>query len=103
MDSANVTFDPLASAVPAKDAAIEEVINLDTGEIVETAVYIRGHRYGDLIRTRLRVRSRLRNQSPEFACALCGTPAYIVSNQKRTCSSGTPPRTGHAPRSLGES
>tara|TARA_R110002020_G_scaffold25225_7_gene82125 strand:- start:2083 stop:3501 length:1419 start_codon:yes stop_codon:yes gene_type:complete len=83
VNSGNVTFDPLAFAVPARDAAIEEVINLDTGEIVETAGYIRGHRYGDLIHARLRVRSRLRNQSPEFACALCGTPAYIVSNQKK--------------------
>lgn len=41
MNSGNVTFDPLASAVPARNAAIEEVINLDTGEIVETAGYIR--------------------------------------------------------------
>lgn len=83
MTNGNVTFDPLAFAVPAAGAAIEEILNLDTGEIVRTAGYVREHRYGDLISARLRVRSRLKSQSPEFACALCGTPAYIVSNQKK--------------------
>lgn len=83
MSRSNVTFDPLSQAVAVKDASITEVMNLDTGEIVETAKLIGDHRYGDLIATRLRVRTRLKNEVPEFACALCGTAAYIVSNQRK--------------------
>jgi hypothetical protein len=83
MIGGNVTVDPLSRAVAVKDAAMAEVMNLDTGEIVETAKLIGDHRYGDLIAARLRVRTRLKNEVPEFACAFCGTAAYIVSNQRK--------------------
>jgi hypothetical protein len=52
----NVTIDPRSNAIPARDAAIAEVINLDSGEILKTENLIASQRYGELITARLRVR-----------------------------------------------
>lgn len=76
----NVTIDPLAPATPAENPAIKEVLDLDSGEFIDTEAYIAGKRYEELVRARIEIRERL-SERPLFACAICHTPVYLVSNQ----------------------
>lgn len=76
----NVTFDPLAFAVPVQDPAIGEVLDCDSGAFVETKSFIGGKRYEELIAERMAVRDRL-VERPRFRCSLCTVPVYLVSNQ----------------------
>lgn len=78
----NVTFNPLAPAIPVKNPAIKEILNFDSGEFIETEDYISGKRYEKLIIARLAIRDRL-SERPVFGCALCATPVYLVSNQQK--------------------
>jgi hypothetical protein len=78
----NVTVDPLAPATPVENPEIVEILNLEDGSIVRTADFIAGQRYQDIVATRIDVRERL-NRNPIFACAWCGTPAYIVATGEK--------------------
>lgn len=79
----NVTVDPLAPATPVDDPEIAEIIDLDTGEILDTKRFIADFRYGDLVAHRLQMREALRKRKPTHACAICGTPAYLVANLRK--------------------
>jgi hypothetical protein len=78
----NVTVDPLAPATPVENPEIVEVLNLEDGSIVRAADFIAGQRYQDLVAARVHVSERL-NSDPIFACAWCGTPAYIVATGEK--------------------
>tara|TARA_R110002124_G_C8954742_1_gene513593 strand:- start:1555 stop:2967 length:1413 start_codon:yes stop_codon:yes gene_type:complete len=77
-----VTIDPLSTAIPVADPEIVEILDLDTGEIIEAEKYISGMRYEELIANRLTIKERLPVQ-PIFGCSLCTTPVYIVSSPKK--------------------
>lgn len=77
-----VTIDPLSIAIPVADPEIVEILDLDTGEIIEAEKYISGMRYEELIANRQTIKERLSEQ-PVFGCALCATPVYIVSSPKK--------------------
>ncbi len=80
---ANVTVDPLAYATPVDDPEIVEIHNLDEGAFFKAKEFIGGHLYQDLVSARLRIRERLSGGTPQFACAWCGTPAYIVATPEK--------------------
>ena len=73
-----ITIDPLTPATPVRSPEIVEVLNRDDGTLATATDLIAGHIYQDLISMRVQVRERL-SSNPQFTCALCGTPAYIVS------------------------
>ncbi|MFZ0495163.1 MAG: DUF6035 family protein [Methylocella sp.] len=81
MNFGNVTVDPLAQASPVDNPEIAEITDLETGEIHDVSTFIGLHRYDAFIEKRGQVRERLHTGKCKFACAWCGTPAYIVSNQ----------------------
>lgn len=81
MNQRNVTVDPRAPASPVDDPQIVEIMDLETGAILNVAKFIGSHRYDAFIKLRGQVRERLHTENCKFACAWCGTPAYIVSNQ----------------------
>jgi hypothetical protein len=81
MNLGNVTVDPLTLASPVDDPEIVEIMDLETGVILNVAKFIVSHRYDAFIRERGQVRELLHTKNCKFACAWCGTPAYIVSNQ----------------------
>lgn len=76
----NVTFDPLAAALPVEEPAIREVLDCDTGEFVDARAWIGGQRYEELIAQRVSARERL-SEKPRFRCSLCSVPVYLVANQ----------------------
>lgn len=76
----NVTFDPLAAALPVEEPAIREVLDCDTGEFVDARGWIGGQRYEELIAQRVNVRERL-SEKPRFRCSLCSVSVYLVANQ----------------------
>lgn len=81
MNLRNVNVDPLAPASPVDNPEIVEITDLETGEIFDVSTFIGSHRYDAFIEKRGQVRERLHTKNCKFACAWCGTPAYIVSNQ----------------------
>ncbi|MBN9489947.1 MAG: hypothetical protein J0H44_22150 [Alphaproteobacteria bacterium] len=76
----NVTFDPLAAALPVDEPAIREALDCDTGEFVDVKAWIGGQRYEELIAQRVSIRERL-SKNPRFRCSLCSVPVYLVANQ----------------------
>ncbi|MAW86454.1 MAG: hypothetical protein CMJ42_07990 [Phyllobacteriaceae bacterium] len=100
ISTGNVTFDPLARAIAVENPAIAEVLDLDTGEFVGSNEFITAHRYEEIITARHTIRSRL-SEKPAFACALCATPVYLVSNQfkhfffRHICEDGSCPAQTH--------
>jgi hypothetical protein len=76
----NVTFDPLAAALPVEEPAIRKVLDCDTGEFVDARAWIGGPRYEEQIAQRLSARERL-SEKPRFRCLLCSVPVYLVANQ----------------------
>lgn len=76
----NVTFDPLAAALPVDAPAIREVLNCDSGEFADAKAWIGGQRYEELIVQRVGIRERL-SERPRFRCSLCSVPVYLVANQ----------------------
>ncbi len=55
----NVTFDPLAAALPVEKPAIREVLDCKTGEFVDARSWIGGQGYEQLIAQRVSVREGL--------------------------------------------
>ncbi|MCB9949159.1 MAG: hypothetical protein H6842_15260 [Rhodospirillaceae bacterium] len=80
MTRGNVTVDPLAPATPAENPAIKEVLDLDSGEFIDTESYIAGRRYEEAVQARNEIREKL-SEHPRFACAICNTHVYLVCNQ----------------------
>lgn len=76
----NVTFDPLAAALPVDEPAIREALDCDIGEFVDAKAWIGGQRYEELIAQRVSIRERL-YEKPRFRCSLCSVPVYLVANQ----------------------
>jgi hypothetical protein len=60
----NVTVDPRASATPVDDPAISEIIDLVSGEVLDTRAFVSSRRYDDLIACRHR--SRADQSRPPF-------------------------------------
>ena len=79
----NVTVEPLAQATPVDDPEIVEIISCDDGLVLKARDFIASHLYQDLIAARVRIRERLNSDKPQFLCAWCGTPAYIVSTPEK--------------------
>jgi len=80
LSGGNVTFDPLAAALPVEEPAIREVLDCDAGEFVDAKAWIGRQRYEELIAQRVSVRERL-SEKPRFRCSLCSVPVYLVANQ----------------------
>lgn len=80
MSSANITVDPLATAVCVPDPAIEEMIDRRAGTVVDVAKFIASHRYDEMVVARQQVRESL-DADPHYICALCHQPIYIVGNR----------------------
>lgn len=78
----NVTVDPLSPAAVVLDPEIKEILDLETGEIIDAKQFIAGKRYEELVPERNLIRERL-SKKPMFGCALCTTPVYIVSTQEK--------------------
>src|SRR5262249_43727761 len=74
----NVTIDPSARATPVEDPEIMDIIDLVTGEIVETASFIGTRCYSEIVAQRMHIRESLAREHPTHACALCWTSVYLV-------------------------
>lgn len=77
--TADITESALAIARAVADPAITEVIDLDTGEIVDAAAFITGYLYQDLIEERGRIVARMMAGQPRLVCCNCHVPVYLVS------------------------
>lgn len=69
----------LAIARAVSKPAIAEVIDLDSGELVEAVRLITGYLYQDLILERGRILARMMAGTPRFICSTCQVPVYLVS------------------------
>lgn len=76
----NDSTDPLAPATPVDNPEIDEVLNLQTGQISNVKAFISQHRYDDFISVRMSVRENFQKGNYLYACALCGTPVYVVAS-----------------------
>jgi len=79
----NVTVDPSALATPVEDPEITDIIDLVTGEIIETASFIGRRAYAEVVAQRMHVREALAREDPTHACALCWTPVYLVASMRK--------------------
>lgn len=79
----NVTIEARAYATPVLDPEIVEVIDLISGEILQTQTFIAAHRYSELIEARVGMREALKNEHPRHICAICATPVYLVANKHK--------------------
>jgi hypothetical protein len=77
-----ITESALAVARAVADPAIVEVIDLDTGEVVDAVRFITGHLYQDLIEERGRIVARMIAGSPRFVCGICQVAVYLVSRSE---------------------
>lgn len=73
------SIDPLSNARSVADPAINEVIDLDTGEIMDAKALIESFRYDDLVIERGEVLSRMQGKRPRYICDTCHVPVYLVS------------------------
>ena len=74
----NTSTDPLAPASPVDDPEIAEILDLNTGEILNVKEFIASQRYDAFIKLRGQIRERLGTEAPLFACAYCAVPVYVV-------------------------
>lgn len=79
----NVTIDPAAPASAVSRPEIGEVIDLVSGDILNSATFITSHRYDAFVEKRGLVREGMNGDQPLLACALCGTLVYIVSSPEK--------------------
>jgi hypothetical protein len=79
----NVTVDPLSAATPVADPEIDEVIDLETGDIHSAPRLIASLRYDALVTLRMRIQESLKQETALYACPICTTPVYIVANQQK--------------------
>lgn len=79
----NVTIEPRASATPVDDPEIVEVIDLVTGEILDSNAFIGGQRYDTFVAKRNYLRECLKRNEPRHACVLCWTPVYLVASPRK--------------------
>lgn len=78
-DSSDITEAPLAPARAVAKPAITEVIDLETGEILDSSEFITGFLYQALVEKRVEIASRMADERPLFCCSLCHVPVYLVS------------------------
>lgn len=76
----NVTIDPSSRATAVDNPEIVDVIDLTTGRIKGTTEVITSLRYDAFVAERVRVKEALKQDKPIYACALCGTPVYLVAS-----------------------
>jgi hypothetical protein len=79
----NVTIDPAAAASAVTDPEIEAVIDLISGDILDSTRFITSHRYDAFVEKRGWVLEAMKADKPLFACALCGTPVYLVASPEK--------------------
>jgi hypothetical protein len=77
--ASNITVSPLAQAKAVKDPAIGEVIDLDTGEFVDTVQFISGYLFQAVVEQRVEILARMMAGNPHYVCATCHVPVYLVS------------------------
>lgn len=75
----NVTVEGYDYATPVEDAQIDQVIDLDLGEIPNAKAVIGGQFYQDLVDNRVQIVERMNSGSPRYLCSECLTPVYLVS------------------------
>jgi len=80
----NVTIDPSTLASAVSNPEIGEVIDLVSGDILESAEFISAHRYDALVETRGRILEAMKLDKPFYACALCYTPVYLVASPTKS-------------------
>jgi len=79
----NVTIDPAAPASAVDDPEINEVVDLLSGDILNSTAFIASHRYDAFVEKRGCVLDAMKGHQPLFACALCGTPVYFASSPEK--------------------
>lgn len=77
--SAAITEAPLAQARSVARPAIKEVLDLETGEFLNSAEFITGFLYQALVKERGIILGRMHRDEPRFVCADCMVPVYLVS------------------------
>ncbi len=81
MVSEITSINPLTQARPVDDPEITKVQDLHTGKILDVKEFIARHRYDEFIATvRVPVREDFKKEVYLYACALCGTPVYVVAS-----------------------
>lgn len=78
----NITVSPLAFAKAVSDPAIKEVIDLDTGNFLETTSLISSQRVQSLVEERVDIVARMTRGQPRYVCSLCHVPVYLVSQSQ---------------------
>lgn len=79
----NITVSPLAQAKAVRDPAIGEIIDLDTGEIIDAVAFICGHLFQALIEQRVEILARMVANKPRYVCSTCHVPVYLVSRPEQ--------------------
>jgi hypothetical protein len=78
-----ITESALGPARAVASPAIAEVIDLDTGEVVDAVRFITAFRYQHLIEERGEIVARMMAGTPRFACSTCHVPVYLVSRPEQ--------------------
>jgi hypothetical protein len=77
---ANITVDPLARAKAVQSPEIQEVRSLKSGQIFDARRFIQSNKYGKLVQVRSQIKEAMDAGCARLACAICGTPVYIVAS-----------------------
>lgn len=77
------TIDPRGYAQAVDAPEICEVRSLKSGRILDARKFIESLRYDKLIRLRSAIREAMDTLSPRVACAICGTPVYLVASPEK--------------------
>lgn len=83
MTFGNVTVPPLAFAASVRKPEIKEVLDLETGEFLNSATFISSHRYQNLIAERNRILERIQSADPRYACSMCQVAVYLCATSRK--------------------
>lgn len=79
----NSSVDPLAQANPATDLKIVEILDCDTGEIIDSRQFIRSHKYGEIFGPRHETRERWKSETPKYVCSDCHVAVSLLAGVDR--------------------
>lgn len=83
MQRRRTSINPLTQAKPAKDIKILEILDCDTGEILDVRQYISNHRYQDIFAPREEARARWKTDTPKYVCVDCLVPVSLLAGMDR--------------------
>jgi|CXWL01.1.fsa_nt_gi hypothetical protein len=83
MIARNITIDGLSSARAVQKPEITEIMDLVDATYRKAVDFIESHQHQNLVIARNVVVERMKDGRPQYCCALCSTPVYLVATTEK--------------------